>query len=82
MNAVRDELLARPLVRHVRMSAMSGCLEVDHDHDDPSALTGLLQQSLRGWQVTDNGEIVQLTTNPTLTSECALHAPAGPESKS
>jgi hypothetical protein len=53
-----------PLVRHVRMSAMSGCLEVDHDHDDPSALTGLLQQSLRGWQVTDNGEIVQVNHQP------------------
>jgi len=76
MNAVRDELLARPLVRDVQMSATAGCLEVEHDHDDPSALTGLLQQSLRGWQVADNGEIVQVTTNPTLTGECTLHAPA------
>lgn len=79
MNAMRDELLARPLVRRVQMSAIAGCLEVDHDHDDPSALTGLLQQSLRGYRVTDNGEIVQITTNPTLTGECAVHASAGPE---
>lgn len=73
MAAVREELLARPLVHAVRMSAMAGCLEVDHDHDDPSALTDLLQQSLRGWQAADNGEVVSVTTSPELSEECAWH---------
>lgn len=43
INAVRAELLARPLVRRVRMSATAGCFEV--------------------------------TTNPTLFSECAWDSP-------
>lgn len=60
------------------MSATAGCLEVDHDHDDPSALTDLLLQSLHGWQVADNGEIVMVTTDPELTHECALHSPDRP----
>jgi len=78
MNAVRDELLARPLVHNVHMSPTPGCLEVDHDHDDTSALTGLLERSLRGWQVESNGEIVEITTNPTLSDACAWHPPAEP----
>ncbi|HXH58165.1 hypothetical protein [Iamia sp.] len=74
MNAVRDELLARPLVHHVQMSAMAGCWEVVHDHDDPSALVDLLQQSLHGWQVASNGEIVQVTTSPVVAGECSWHS--------
>lgn len=73
MNEVRTELLARPLVHDVRLSATAGCWEVMHDHDDPQALTELLQRSLHGWQVTDNGEIVEVLTNPTSSSECLVH---------
>jgi copper chaperone CopZ len=73
MNDVRDELLARPLVRGVRLSATAGCWEVEHDHDDPQALTELLQRSLHGWQVSDNGEIVEVVNNPTQSGECTVH---------
>lgn len=73
MNAVREELLARPLVHSVEMSATAGCLEVDHDHDDVSELTGLLRRSLYGWQVADNGEIVAVNTGSTVSGECAWH---------
>jgi copper chaperone CopZ len=75
MNAVRDELLARPLVHHVEMSPRAGCLEVEHDHDDPSALVGLLRQSLHGWRVTDNGEVVMVMTKPGLAHVCRHESP-------
>ncbi len=75
MNAVRAELLTRPLVRHVQMSAVDGCLDVEHDHDDPAALIAVLTTSLHGWQAADNGEIVAVTTNSTLSTGCAWHAP-------
>lgn len=81
MNAVRDELLARPLVRHVEMSAMAGCWEVDHDHDDVSELIALLRQSLNGWQVADNGEIVAVKTGPTVSGECVWHPSSRPEDR-
>ncbi|MGY6501013.1 MAG: hypothetical protein ACXIVQ_09005 [Acidimicrobiales bacterium] len=72
IDAVRTELLARPLVRHVEMSATAGCLEVEHDHDDPAALVALLRASLHGSQVADNGEIVMIVTDPTLTHGCSI----------
>jgi hypothetical protein len=78
MNAVRDDLLARPLVHHVHLSATAGCWEVDHDHEDASELIGVLEQSLHGWQVGSNGEIVEITTNPTLSDACAWHPPTEP----
>jgi copper chaperone CopZ len=73
IGAVREELLARPRVHHVEMSLTAGCLEVDHDHDDPAALVELLRQSLHGAQVADNGEVVMIMTDPELTQECSLH---------
>lgn len=76
MNEVREELLARPLVHAVHASATAGCLEVEHEDDDPSALTETLRRSLRGWQVADNGEVVSVRTMPELADHCTVH-PAG-----
>ena len=77
MNDVRDELLSRPLVHGVHTSAVAGCLEVDHDHDDPGALIAVLQRSLHGWQIADNGEVVMVMTHSELDDECPWHPPAG-----
>lgn len=73
MNAVKDDLLARPQVREVQMNATAGCLVVDHDHDDPAALIALLHQSLHGWQVASNGEIIEVTTDSVISDQCAWH---------
>lgn len=73
MNAVKDDLLARPRVHDVRMSATAGCVVVDHDHDDPSALIDLLRQSLHGWEVASNGEIISVNTTSKISEHCAWH---------
>lgn len=73
MNAVKDELLARPRVNAVQVSAAAGCLQVDHDHDDPSALTAVLRQSLHGWEAADNGEIISVTTSSEISEHCTRH---------
>ncbi|MFP5577568.1 MAG: hypothetical protein ACLGIZ_04935 [Acidimicrobiia bacterium] len=74
MNAVREELLARPLVHDVWQSATKGCLEVDHDHDDPGALIEILRRSLHAWEVADNGEIISVATTPEPMDHCPWHA--------
>ena len=73
MNDVRDALLARPLVNAVRSSAVAGCWEIDHDHDSLAAIASLVRQSLHGWEVADNGEIVMITTRPEVGDRCTLH---------
>ncbi|MBK5223625.1 MAG: hypothetical protein JJE52_12295 [Acidimicrobiia bacterium] len=73
LNDVRDELLSRPLVRAVTMSAVAGCIDVEHDHDDPTALTEVLSTSLHGWQVASNAEIVMVTTTAEPSDECRWH---------
>lgn len=70
LNAIEDALMARSLVRAVRLHAADGCIEVDHDHDDPGALVELLQKSLRGWQMAGNGEIVQTPSIPSVAHVC------------
>jgi hypothetical protein len=55
------------------MSITAGCVEVEHDHDDPTALVGLLRESLRGWDIAGNGEIVQIGTEAELTHVCNAH---------
>lgn len=77
MNDVRDTLLARPLVHDVRTSVVAGCWEVGHDQDDVAAITDLLRQSLHGWEVADNGEIIMIATSPNASDRCAAH-PRGP----
>lgn len=68
-----DALLARPLVNAIRSSAVAGCWEIDHDHDDLTAITELVRQSLHGWEVADNGEIIMITTTPEVRDHCAVH---------
>ncbi|MGE0308354.1 MAG: hypothetical protein AB7N61_19105 [Acidimicrobiia bacterium] len=74
MNDVRNALLARPLVHDLWSSAVAGCWEIEHDHDDVAAMTELMRQSLHGWKVADNGEIIMMATNPTITDRCAWHS--------
>jgi hypothetical protein len=55
------------------MIITAGCVEVEHDHDDPTALVSLLRGSLRGSEIASNGEIVQIGTAAELTRVCAAH---------
>lgn len=73
MNDVREALLARPLVRDVRSSAVAGCWELEHDHDDLTAIIDLVRQSLHGWEVAGNGEIIMIATTPEVADRCAWH---------
>jgi len=73
MNDVRDALLARPRVNAVRSSATAGCWEIDHDHEDLAAITNLIRQSLHGWEVADNGEMIMIATTSEVRDHCALH---------
>ena len=75
MNSVRDALLARPLVTDVELHPVEGCWAVDHDHDDPDELCSVLSQSLHGWTVQTNGEVVQVATDPGIVGSCDLHPP-------
>jgi hypothetical protein len=75
LNAIQDELLTRDRVHAVRIHAADGCLEVDHDHDRPDAIVGLLRRSLLGWQIADNGEVVQVAAVPELAHVCHVRHP-------
>ena len=70
LNAVQDQLRSQQQIRAVHLDAAHGCIEVDHDHDDPEVIVALLQRSLRGWQMAGNGEIVQVPDTPELTHVC------------
>ena len=70
LNAIQDALMERSLVRSVRLHSADGCIEVEHDHDEPDALVELLRTSLRGWQIADNGEIIQVPSVPAAAHVC------------
>lgn len=73
LNAIQDVLMARSLVQSVHLHAADGCIEVEHTHDEPAALVDLLRTSLRGWQMADNGEIMQTPSIPEVAHVCHLH---------
>ena len=73
LNEIQEALMARSLVRSVHLHAADGCIEVDHDHDAPDELVELLGTSLRGWQMADNGEVMQVPTTPAVAHVCHLH---------
>lgn len=72
LNTMSDRLAARPLVRSVHLNAASGCLVVEHDHDDPAALVAEIHDDLRGWEVGDNGETVMVDLDVHEESACRL----------
>ncbi len=63
-------LRARPLVSQVHVDASSGCLVVDHDHDDPAALVAQIHDDLRGYELADNGERVMVYLDVHQESDC------------
>lgn len=73
LNDAREELLRRPLVRSVTMSATAGCLDVEHDHDDPAVLGRILREHMRGWQVAGNAEIVMVPVDVEQSDRCRWH---------
>ena len=72
LNTIQDVLMARSLVKSVQLHAADGCIEVEHNHDEPEALVELLRTSLRGWQMADNGEIIQI---PSIPHTCSTPTP-------
>ena len=70
LNAIQDAQMERTLVRSVQLHSADGCIEVEHDHDEPDALVELLRTSLRGWQIADNGEIIQVPSVPAAAHAC------------
>jgi hypothetical protein len=70
LNAIQDQLRAQQRIRAVHLDAAHGCIEVDHDHDDPEVIVEQLRRSLRGWQIAANGEIVQVPEAPEVTHVC------------
>lgn len=74
LDDVRKVLLASPRVRTVEMGATTGCLDVEHDYEEVSAITGLLRDSPLNWDVADNGEIVMVAPTCESSGRCALHA--------
>ncbi len=77
LNAMADRLAARPLVGRVHVDSAAGCLVVDHDHDDPTALVAEIHDDLRGFEAADNGEMVMVDLDVHEESQCRL-APARP----
>ena len=71
---VRKALLAFPLVHTVEMSATTGCLDVEHDYEEVSAIIGLLRDSPLNWDIADNGEIVMVAATCESSGQCASHA--------
>ncbi len=70
LNAMADNLGARPLVHGVEVNAAAGCLVVDHDHDDPAALLAEIHDDLRGWEQADNGEAVMVDLGVHEEAQC------------
>lgn len=79
LNAIHDVLMARSRVQSVHLHAADGCIEVEHHHDEPDALLDVLRTSLRGWQMADNGEIMQTPSIPAVAHVCHHSGtPSGP----
>ncbi len=76
VNAMIEHLRARPLVREVRSSMTTGCLEVDHDYADEAELVAGIHDDLRGWVKADNGEAVMVELDVHPEGQCPLR-PAG-----
>lgn len=72
LNAMAERLAERPLVNAVHVNASAGCLEVDHDHDDPEALVAKIHDDLRGCVTADNGEVVMVEIDVHEESLCRL----------
>lgn len=72
LNAMAERLADRPLVNAVHVNAAAGCLEVDHDHDDPEALVVQIHDDLRGWVTADNGEAVMVDLDVHEETACRL----------
>lgn len=70
LNAMVDQLRARPLVRRVHLDASAGCLVVDHEHDDPGTLVAGIQHDLHGWELAENGEVVMVDLAIHEESQC------------
>ncbi|MDQ2726911.1 MAG: hypothetical protein M3Y91_03375 [Actinomycetota bacterium] len=78
LRVMSDRLLARPLVQQVHVDSAAGCLVVDHDHDDPTALVADIHDDLRGWEAADNGEAVMVELAVHEESECRWASDAPP----
>lgn len=74
LDIMSNRLLARPLVRQVHVDASTGCLLVEHDHEDPGLLVAQIHDDLRGWELADNGERVMVDLDVHEESQCQWQA--------
>jgi hypothetical protein len=79
LSAMAEHLRANDLVGEVRINASTGCLEADHDFDDPASVIATITQNLRGSVQASNGESVLVALHPHVASECPWR-PVSPRS--
>lgn len=72
LNSMVDDLRASPHVFGVRSNAAYGCLEVDHDLDDPADVVVIIRDDLRGSIQASNGEVTMIELHPHPSAECPV----------
>lgn len=74
LNAMVDDLRAHPQVASVHSNAAIGCLEVEHDFDDPAMIIVTIRDDLRGSVQASNGELGMFELQAHIGSRCPLKA--------
>jgi hypothetical protein len=70
LDAITRRLRAQTSVRRVRINATAGCLVVDHNYDDPTALIEDIRKNVRGWELAANGEVVMVDLDIHEEAQC------------
>ena len=73
VSSTRAALLANPLVHDVTANLNAGCWQINHDLPDASAVLQVMQNSLHGWVVADNGEAEMVPIHMGPNDSCPLH---------
>ena len=72
--AGRAALLADPLVHSVTIDANAKCWNVVHDFPDENGVFSVLQKSMYGWDVAENGEVEMTPIRLGPDDACPLHS--------
>ena len=74
LNAMVDDLRAHPQVTRVHSNAAIGCLEVEHNFEDPAEIIDSIRANLRGSVQASNGELGMFELQAHIGSRCPLKA--------